>query len=164
MPSETRDQWESLIGRFILVCGNIELRLLQIHWNLSIIDQVKIKKIKKFGLANKARELLKTIDKRRLEIKLKERLNRILNATIEFAEYRNLVAHNPLSMSYYDDPQGRMLPPPIIISLRDNKEHISFKNLHSKLDEAKVIEAELYSLVCESGRPAINRFDDNCQA
>jgi hypothetical protein len=161
--SEARNKWENLIGQFILVCGDIELRLLQIHWNLRIIDQVKIKKISRLGLGMKAKELRKSIRKRNLEGKLKKKLIRVLSATIEFAKYRNLVAHNPLSMNYYDDDQGLLLPPPNIYSLMDNSKHISFDELYVKLDEAKAIEAELFTLVCEAGKQPLNGSNGDLQ-
>jgi hypothetical protein len=158
--TQSREDWEELIGKFILVCGNIELRLIQIHWNLCIIDEVEINDFKEFGLGQKAIELRKTVKKRRLEQQIKKKIIRTLGATIEFSKYRNLVAHNPLSMDYYDDAKGRLLPPAIIYSLKNYEEHISYDELALKLDEAKAIEAELFSLVCEAGMVTINRSDD----
>lgn len=153
MSSKQREQWESLVGRFILICGDIELRLLQLHWNLNINGNYN-PDLKNKGLGAKARKILKELEPITIDANLKKTVRRILNDVIKFTHTRNLVAHSPLSMDIFDDDEGAIIPPPVIRSLKNSEFHISFNELASKVDEGKSLNSKLFDILNDVGDAA----------
>lgn len=148
MASEPRDQWEPLVGRLILTCGDIELRLLQLHWNLSIGGSYN-ENLKNLGMGEKAKEILGQVQMKDLRPTQKKNIARVLSDTIKLAHSRNLVAHNPLYMDIYANAEGNFLLVPSIRSLRDSNKHIPLEGLALLVEEAKRIEAELSTTVID---------------
>lgn len=154
MASEPREQWAPLVGRLILSCGDVELRLLQLHWNLNI-GGAHDPDLKNQGMGEKAKAALQDVEKKTtIKPELKRRLVRMLNRTIKLAHSRNLVAHNPLYMDVYADVQGNFVLVPSIRSLRNSEKHVSIEELAAVVEEARELEAELSVAAGEVGEAA----------
>lgn len=145
--SEIRKQWEPLVGRLILSCGDIELKLLQLHWNLSLQEGYTEELIHK-GLGEKAKYLDRTLARKAIDVRLQKRVSNCLNRVIKLAKKRNLVAHNPLYMDLYSDAEGEFYSVPVIRSMRDLNIHIPLNELEQEILEAKNINTDLWSVIC----------------
>lgn len=149
--AEQRELWEGYIGRLILICGDIELHLLQLYWNLRLGEGYD-PSVKKLGFADKAKKLLSMVESwDENEAQFRKRARRVLNDAIKLARRRNLIAHNPLYMDIYTDGEAVFIAGPTIRSLRGSDEHISLDGLKQLIVEAKQIEEDLWGLVEEVG-------------
>lgn len=145
--SDSRETWELLVGRLVLNCGDIELRLLQLYWNLRLQGNYDPKVLEK-GMGDKAKMLLRIVSETEsLPLKLKNELRRSLNRTIKLAHTRNLVAHNPLYLDIYSGADGSFVLAPHIRSLRNTDKHVSLDGLNDAIAEAKQLQEDLWGAV-----------------
>jgi hypothetical protein len=151
-----RTEWEPLVGRLILACGNVELFLLQLYWNLMLHSKYD-ESIKYKNMGAKAKFIRLAVNDDFVDAELRKRIERALDLVIELAHKRNLVAHSPLYMDVYSDDVGNFTLIPSIRSLRDNEKHISFEDLielNEKVAELSNELQELIVLAAEAACPA----------
>ncbi|MCG8093084.1 MAG: hypothetical protein JAZ17_05550 [Candidatus Thiodiazotropha endolucinida] len=148
MEENPRETWEPLVGRFVLTCGDVELALLQVYWNLSLHGQYE-EKIKLLGLGKKAKFIRERIPEFKLNKDLIKRVDNALSESIQLAHQRNLVAHNPLYLDVYSDEKGNFTLVPTIRSLRDDEKHISLEDLINLNTKASKLSSELQKMVIE---------------
>lgn len=162
MTEEIAEDWEPLVGRFILKCGNIELRLLQLYWNMRINALPYDDTIKTKGLVAKANYIRNLLDHKKLTLTedTKTRIRKIISKTMNLADTRNLVAHNPLFLDFYSMGNGDFKHVSKIQSLRNNERHVSKEKLINEIEKAKDLEEEYYKLVDKSGMEASNRLNN----
>ncbi|MBT3065164.1 MAG: hypothetical protein KME68_20370 [Candidatus Thiodiazotropha sp. (ex Lucina pensylvanica)] len=153
MDETPRYDWEPYVGRLILACGDIELLLLQLYWNLTLHGGYE-EAIRLKGMGDKAKFIRSVVDNGYVNPNLVKRINCTLKKTIELAHKRNLVAHNPLFMDVYSDEHGNFKLVPSIRSLRNNDKHISFKELKKWNLTAMELTGELQILVVLAGDAA----------
>ncbi len=153
MVEKPRDEWEPIVGKLILCCGDIELLLLQLYWNLTLHHNYE-EIITQKGLGDKAKFIRQIVDNRFVDKVLIKRINNALEKTIELAHTRNLVAHNPLYMDVYSDQKGNFELLPSIRSLRNNDKHISLVGLIKWNKKAIELSLELQELVMLAGDAA----------
>ena len=152
MEETPRSEWEPIVGRLILVCGDIELLLLQLYWNLTLHGGYDKAIKQKNGMGNKAKFIRPKVDNKFVSKPLRKRISSALEKTIELAHKRNLVAHNPLCMAVYSESEEDFKPS--IRSLRDNEKHISYAELAKLNERASKLSAELQELVIQAGHAA----------
>ncbi|MES9831141.1 MAG: hypothetical protein ABW139_02770 [Candidatus Thiodiazotropha sp. DIVDIV] len=148
MEGSPRETWEPLVGSLVLTCGDVELALLQIYWNLSLHGQYE-EKIRFLGLGEKAKFIREMIPELTLEKDLIRRVDHTLSESIQLAHQRNLVAHNPLYLDVYSDEKGNFTLVPTIRSLRDDEKHISLEGLINLNAKASKLSSELQNMVIE---------------
>lgn len=146
MENSPRTEWEPLVGSLVLSCGDIELRLLQLYWNLTLHGQYD-EGVRCMGMGEKAKFIRGAVNSASLDTNLEKQIKLGLEKVIKLAHSRNLVAHNPLYMDIFSDEYGNFALAPSIRSLRDNKKHISFEGLKSLNEDAKDISRDLYEMV-----------------
>lgn len=141
-----RQVWEPMVGRLMLTCGDIELRLLQIHWNANL-NKPRNDSFKLYPLAKKIRSLMVDVDALDLEPPVRKELVSALNGVLKLMEIRNLVAHSPLYLDIYSNEKGEFRAIGGIRSLRDHEKHVSHAKLNETIQFAVSLEERLSSLV-----------------
>lgn len=142
-----REAWEKGIGRFMLAAGVVELRMIQLMWNISIPHEHdkgwitlnfsrKIKKVKE--LANQSE----------LPEYLSSRLRSVLGETKAVMDIRNIIAHNPLSATSAFEKFGWKSELRLQV-LRNSEESFSFEDLSDAIKRVERLDEELMDLVCD---------------
>ena len=124
MNEKNKQNWERNVGRFILETGVIELRLLQLYWNISLDGSYDVA-IKEYSFAKKIRQIRKEVKDTGISAPLKAEVLDVLKECSDLVKTRNLVAHNPLSMAVYLDGEGMPKYEPLIRSLRNEENHLT---------------------------------------
>ena len=154
---DPQSAWELLVGRLILLCGDIELQLLQLHWNLMCGGAAYDGSLKMQSPKEKAKRILKSLDASKCAPALKQEIRRLLSHAIQLGNTRNLIAHNPLSMNVYHDSNGSFGRQAKIRSLRHPEIHISKENLEATIIKASSLREQLYVVVSVVGESAIGK-------
>lgn len=159
MTEELIKEWEILVGRLILKCGDIELKLLQLNWNMLLRTEVsgEISLMNTNGMATKAKRIIELCEKYSLDEPWKSKFKTLLNEIILLAQYRNLVAHNPLFMDVYLTDEGEIMSFPVIQSLRDNRKRINLDELVQHISSAQQICNQMTQIVRAAGDLASRR-------
>lgn len=145
MTDDIREEWEPLVGRYILICGDIELALCQLYWNLMLGKTQKIN-INKKSFKEKAIEIRDILKNNRSET-----LEKLIERVITVTDKRNIIAHNPLYLDVYMNSDGGFNYIKTIRSLRDNSKHITIDNLSKEIEKAKLVSQELIEQVMNAG-------------
>lgn len=147
MIDKISDEWEILVGRYILLCGHIELGLCQLYWNLMLGKYPKIE-INKMSFKEKTieiRNVLKTNEKSSKE------LGQLMDRIITVTERRNFIAHNPLYLDIFMSSAGEFNYIKTIRSLRDGDKHITIDGLTKEIKKASDLSQELINQVIIAG-------------
>jgi len=102
--SESELKWQNAVGRFLISFGRVEWVTYQLLIRLPserIFDAIKDQKF------SHRVNLIKALAKSRIQDEsiLKE-LESVLGKANELAQYRNLLAHNPIDYSLYENDAG----------------------------------------------------------
>lgn len=142
-----REDWERGIGRFILAAGVVELRMLQLMWNISIPhdhDEAWIK----LDFSRKIRKVKELANKSKLPKDLDSRLRYALGETKSVMNIRNIIAHNPLSATVAFDRAGWKSDLRLQV-LRNSEKTFSFKDLSEAIERVERLDEKLLDIVCD---------------
>jgi len=157
MNGESEKDWESIVGEFILLCGEIELRLLQLYWNIRLNSLPYDEEMKFKSMVWKAKHIRSLMPDLDLSPETKKKIKLVINKTIKLSKARNLVAHNPLCMDYFYIENGTFKYAPKIRSLRNDENHISKPMLEKEIEEAKLLSGEFLKVMDIAGSEAVTR-------
>lgn len=143
------NKWEVIVGRFMLATGQIELRLLQLSWNFSIGGHYD-KNIKAESFSRKINTLKKDIRQSGIAGDFKEEICNTLDRCFGIVKIRNLVAHNPISMSVLFDGEGFPQYAPLIQSLRDDRNQLNESDLIDNIEETRMIDEEFRKILIDN--------------
>ena len=146
--TQGRQVWAPVIGRLLLAFGEIEYCLMiclgplddRQNWGKLLTPEFKEK-------ASKSIRVLEDKHKHAAPAASTKAI-RLLNESIKLAEYRNLVAHNPLNIGAYtenseDDIRFRL----VIGSLRNPEKLITLAELQEVTEAAESVAAELHDII-----------------
>jgi len=139
-----REEWYVLVGRFMLAFGEIELFTAQ---TFATFAGGSIEAAALIGFSKRTewiRKKLKPRDATDTDVK---RFRKLLSNALIIAEYRNLIAHNPLKLSsfYFNTVTGEAVSHDgIIQSAQDQMKNTSKEKLQEAADDAKNLFSELY--------------------
>jgi len=136
-----KEHWASLIGRLMLAFGNIEFQLCRCL--VEIPEVSRHEELINHDFKKRATQAIKEIENAKLDKANSKKLINLLNECIKLAKKRNLIAHNPFNLSFYDtkDGLGFRLE---IVSLRNNDIFLEIGELESLVNKAEKYADELY--------------------
>jgi len=140
-----RQLWAPVIGRLLLAFGEIEYCLIICLGPLDghhALDKLKASDFKK-----KASESLRVLSINHSARPGAKRAIQLLNQAIKLAEYRNLVAHNPLTIGAYTDEMGDIQFRLVVSSLRNHKKSIALSDLQEVAEATECVAAELHNTI-----------------
>ncbi|MBQ0755235.1 MAG: hypothetical protein KBT87_08230 [Gammaproteobacteria bacterium] len=142
-----REAWENGIGRFMLAAGVVELRMIQLMWNIAIPHSHEDVWIKlDFGRKiQKVKELVKASN---IPSPLDVRLRLILGEAKQVMQLRNIVAHSPLSACIAFSEQGMDSELRLRV-LRNTEKTFSFDDLNDAIRRVETLDEDLLSVVCD---------------
>lgn len=91
-----RKEWEIGVGKFMLAAGVIELRMLQLLWNLAIPHEYDRGWVR-LSFSRKIYVIKGLVKKSELHKELEESIHELLFELKRIMEVRNIIAHNPIS-------------------------------------------------------------------
>jgi hypothetical protein len=139
---EEQQKWIEPIGRLMIAFGRMEysLRVCLLH----LKDHQHWNNFKNKEFKAKASGSIKVLESVSEIHPPAQRAISLLNDAIRLAKYRNLIAHNPLSLDMFEDQSGDYKTRTAIRSLRDNETTIDYETLLDVVEAAELIEDELY--------------------
>lgn len=136
MREQTNDEWALVVGRCFMEFGHIEqdVNVFWMRWNP---DLASTNAYREKLLLRKINDIFAFTTYRKSEIGVTNltNLTHNLNAVIEAANIRNLIAHNPLSIAAFEeDPLGDEGPlRDVFKSMRDGTKMLTYEELSAFL-------------------------------
>lgn len=136
------ERWAPLIGRLILIHTNIEDILKSLskdHYEMHCMSKDEWTRLKCLFLSRG--ELLLSADQ-------VDNIREVIKRMENVRELRNLICHNPVSLSTKYDRNGKLIITLQISSSRKNVS-ITYSSFSKRVSEARVVYAELNNIVAK---------------
>jgi hypothetical protein len=138
------DDWAAAIGKAFVAFGGIE------HVTVVCLREIPrdklLKATKSFRLVQRIDLLLEILEA--YPAQAYRTLAGQLERAKELAETRNLIAHNPLVLEFYERPDGKLFHQQVIAAMhRDRK--ITLEELQAFADDSMALSAALYDTSSE---------------
>lgn len=145
MDDTLREDWETLVGRFMLICGDLELALLQLHWNMHV-ERDDFESIRNAKFSDKVKKIHEALKACEMLPDLRGEIENLLSKISNLMSKRNLIAHNPLFLDVFEK-EDRYTFERKICSLRDKNKHITLSRLEKEIKTAQDISNELFGVL-----------------
>ena len=153
------EKWAPVIGRLFIAFGSIELTVSEIL--AAVMSSATFRFFVTQTLEKRISVLKAVLPESNLPSGDQKVLALNLDDVTRLADTRNLVAHNPLAMSFFDKKaeDGMTLLEEAIISYRDRTSHVKFADLMKHVGEAERLADALsqnrMSMLQRSGKVAL---------
>ncbi|CAI0833206.1 hypothetical protein [Serratia fonticola] len=147
------EKWAPVVGKFVLGFGSLEHHtyiLLKKH-----IDPITLKYTSNLPFKTRVKFLRDIFVSNDNNNKYSQRYRACMDSIIELIDMRNLIAHNPLFLVFYEEPEDRVYDE-AIGSYKKINELVLYEDLVQAVNKIDSIEHELYSISAESTLEKIN--------
>ena len=139
--TDLKGEWASAIGKAFVAFGSIE------HVTVVCLKELPKDRIqrttKSFRLGQRIALLVELLEAH--DGALYRELSAKLKRAKELAETRNLIAHNPLVMDFFQRQDGSMFTREVIAHLHQDK-HITLNELEEFASESETLASDLYRI------------------
>ena len=137
-------EWSAAIGKAFIAFGGIE------HVTVACLRQLPRDRLQKstrsYRLGQRIDLLLEILEA--YEAPPYKQLSASLGRAKELAETRNLIAHNPLVLEFYERPDGSYYHQQVIAAMHRDKK-ITLEQLQAFAEESEALTAALYAASSE---------------
>lgn len=148
-----KDKWAPLIGRFVLAFGDIESFIYSMQTRM--VDETVLKHTQRLSLDQRIKfvhDLLLNCD---MDEVIAQKFIDAITKVENLRKQRNLIAHNPLFLVFYED-SDIFEPEEAICNFKRNDEILNYESLSKIVNEAESIANELY--IIDSERRGLNNL------
>ena len=140
------EEWQKLIGRAIIASGEIELVTYKCLTFLPTENIFEV--VADLPFSKRIDLICRLIEDKPLSKELRDNFLKLLNEGKEMAVTRNLIAHNPMQISVFENEiTGDMRAMPEIVARRKNKKLIRIKDMRKFTSEVERVSLGIHALL-----------------
>ncbi|ATM78121.1 hypothetical protein CRN79_20825 [Serratia fonticola] len=147
------EKWAPVVGKFVLGFGSLEhhtYTLLKKH-----VEPIALKYTSNLPFKTRVKFLRDIFVSNETNHKYSQLYTACMDSIIELIDMRNLIAHNPLFLVFYEEPEDRVYDE-AIGSYKKIDELILYEDLVKAVNKIESIEHELISISVEISLEKIN--------
>ncbi|MFC0225667.1 hypothetical protein [Serratia aquatilis] len=155
------EKWAPVVGRFVLGFGSLEHQTYILLKRL--VEPVTLKYTSNLPFKTRVKFLREIILSDQTNNKYSQRYIKCIDSIIELIDMRNLIAHNPLFLVYYEDPEDSIYDE-AIGSYKKINELILYEDLVKAVEKIENIENEFIKISAEITLDKMNyviNYDEN---
>lgn len=139
------DEWHGLIGRAIVACCEIELITYKYLTYLPSENIFEV--VADLSFTKRVNLICKLVEDKPLSEELRNNFLHLLNKSKKMSEIRNIIVHNPLQVSFYENENGGIFVRPEIQTIRKKQKILDLNDIRIFAVEVEKLSSDLHVVV-----------------